>query len=73
MQASVGFYDDVLKGVIKSLVFGLVVTWIAVYQGFDSIPTSEGISSATTKTVVLASLAVLGLDFILTAIMLGSI
>jgi len=73
MQASVGFYDDVLKGVVKSLVFGLVVTWIAVYQGFDSIPTSEGISSATTKTVVLASLAVLGLDFILTAIMLGSI
>jgi phospholipid/cholesterol/gamma-HCH transport system permease protein len=55
------------------LVFGLVVTWIAVYQGFDSIPTSEGISKATTQTVVFGSLAVLGLDFILTAIMLGSI
>ena len=73
MQASVDFYDDVLKGLIKSLVFGLVVTWIAVYQGFESMPTSEGISKATTQTVVVASLAVLGLDFILTAIMLGSI
>mgnify|MGYP000728275169 FL=1 len=73
MQASVQFYDDVIKGLIKSLAFGLVVTWIAVYQGFDSIPTSEGISKATTQTVVVASLAVLGLDFVLTAIMLGSI
>ncbi len=73
MQASVEFYDDIIKGLIKSLVFGLVVTWIAVYQGFDSIPTSEGISKATTQTVVVASLAVLGLDFVLTAIMLGSI
>lgn len=73
MQASVQFYDDVIKGLIKSLVFGLVVTWIAVYQGFDSMPTSEGISKATTQTVVVASLAVLGLDFVLTAIMLGSV
>jgi phospholipid/cholesterol/gamma-HCH transport system permease protein len=73
MQASVEFYDDIIKGLIKSLVFGLVVTWIAVYQGFDSIPTSEGISKATTQTVVVSSLAVLGLDFVLTAIMLGSI
>jgi phospholipid/cholesterol/gamma-HCH transport system permease protein len=73
MQASVEFYDDVIKGLIKSLVFGLVVTWIAVYQGFESMPTSEGISKATTQTVVVASLAVLGLDFILTAIMLGSV
>jgi phospholipid/cholesterol/gamma-HCH transport system permease protein len=73
MQASVDFYDDVLMGVIKSLVFGLVVTWVAVYQGFDSMPTSEGISKATTQTVVIASLAVLGLDFVLTAIMLGEI
>ncbi|MGK0405781.1 MAG: phospholipid/cholesterol/gamma-HCH transport system permease protein [Oleispira sp.] len=73
MQASVEFYNDIIKGLIKSLVFGLVVTWIAVYQGFDSIPTSEGISKATTQTVVIGSLAVLGLDFILTAIMLGSI
>jgi phospholipid/cholesterol/gamma-HCH transport system permease protein len=73
MQASVEFYDDVLKGLIKSLVFGLVVTWIAVYQGFESMPTSEGISKATTQTVVVASLAGLGLAFILTAMMLGSV
>lgn len=73
MQASVEFYDDVIKGLIKSLVFGLVVTWIAVYQGYDSVPTSEGISKATTQTVVVASLSVLGLDFVLTAIMLGGV
>lgn len=73
MQASVEFSDDVMKGLFKALVFGLVVTWIAVYQGFSSTPTSEGISKATTQTVVVSSLAVLGLDFVLTAIMLGSV
>lgn len=73
MQASVAFYDDVLNGIVKSIVFGFVCTWIAVYQGYDSVPTSEGISSATTKTVVFSSLAVLGLDFILTAVMFGEI
>ncbi|MBM7061576.1 lipid asymmetry maintenance ABC transporter permease subunit MlaE [Pseudomonas sp. UL073] len=71
MQNSVSFADDVLNGVIKSVVFALVVTWIAVFQGYDCDPTSEGISRATTKTVVYASLAVLGLDFILTALMFG--
>ncbi|MFE8072104.1 lipid asymmetry maintenance ABC transporter permease subunit MlaE [Marinobacteraceae bacterium S3BR75-40.1] len=71
MQASVDFGDDVLNGIIKSLVFGFVCTWIAVYQGYDSVPTSEGISNATTKTVVYSSLAVLGLDFVLTALMFG--
>lgn len=71
MQNSVNFADDVLNGVIKSLVFAFVVTWIAVFQGYDCDPTSEGISRATTKTVVYASLAVLGLDFILTALMFG--
>jgi phospholipid/cholesterol/gamma-HCH transport system permease protein len=69
MQASVDFRDDVLNGVIKSVVFGFVCAWIAVYQGYDCVPTSAGISSATTKTVVYSSLAVLGLDFILTAVM----
>lgn len=69
MQASVSFQDDVLNGVIKSIVFGFVCTWIAVFQGYDSVPTSEGISAATTKTVVYSSLAVLGLDFVLTAVM----
>lgn len=71
MQNSVSFTDDVLNGVIKSVVFAFVVTWIAVFQGYDCEPTSEGISRATTKTVVYASLAVLGLDFILTALMFG--
>ena len=69
MQSSVSFREDVLNGLIKSVVFAFVVTWIAVFQGYDCEPTSEGISRATTKTVVYASLAVLGLDFILTALM----
>lgn len=73
MQAAVEFYDDIIKGVIKSVVFGVVVTWIAVFQGYDSVPTSEGIGKATTQTVVISSLAVLGLDFVLTAVMLGGI
>jgi phospholipid/cholesterol/gamma-HCH transport system permease protein len=71
MQNSVQFQEDVLNGVIKSIVFAFVVTWIAVFQGYDCEPTSEGISRATTRTVVYASLAVLGLDFILTALMFG--
>ncbi|HSC83720.1 MAG TPA: lipid asymmetry maintenance ABC transporter permease subunit MlaE [Pseudomonas sp.] len=73
MQNSVEFTEDVLNGVIKSMVFAFVTTWIAVFQGYDCEPTSEGISSATTKTVVYASLAVLGLDFILTALMFGDL
>lgn len=72
MQASVNFIDDVGNGLVKSLVFAVVVTWIAVYQGYALIPTSEGISRATTRTVVYSSLAVLGLDFILTAVMFGN-
>jgi phospholipid/cholesterol/gamma-HCH transport system permease protein len=71
MQSAVNFVDDVLNGVIKSVVFGFVCAWIAVYQGYDCVPTSAGISSATTKTVVYSSLAVLGLDFALTAVMFG--
>jgi phospholipid/cholesterol/gamma-HCH transport system permease protein len=71
MQSSVDFVDDVLNGVIKSVVLGFVCAWIAVYQGYDCVPTSAGISSATTKTVVYSSLAVLGLDFVLTAVMFG--
>lgn len=72
MQSSVDFVDDVINGVIKSVVFGFVCSWIAVYQGYDCVPTSAGISSATTKTVVYSSLAVLGLDFVLTAVMFGN-
>ncbi|MGD8408077.1 MAG: lipid asymmetry maintenance ABC transporter permease subunit MlaE [Thiohalophilus sp.] len=71
MQANVDLYDDIYNGVIKSLVFGIVVTWIAVFEGYDTVPTSEGVSRATTRTVVHASLAVLGLDFVLTALMFG--
>jgi phospholipid/cholesterol/gamma-HCH transport system permease protein len=71
MQSSVAFNEDVLKGIYKSVVFGLVMTWIALYQGFYAVPTSAGISNATTRTVVYASLAVLGLDFILTTMMIG--
>lgn len=71
MQKSVEFVEDVMNGMIKAVVFGLVCSWIAVFQGYDSMPTSEGISIATTKTVVYSSLAVLGLDFLLTAVMFG--
>ncbi|WP_410369343.1 lipid asymmetry maintenance ABC transporter permease subunit MlaE [Catenovulum sp. 2E275] len=71
MQASVDFNRDILNGFIKSFVFAVVVTWIAIFRGYDCVPTSEGISQATTQTVVHASLAVLGLDFVLTALMFG--
>ncbi|MFT2091877.1 lipid asymmetry maintenance ABC transporter permease subunit MlaE [Paraglaciecola sp. 2405UD69-4] len=71
MQATVEWDKDVLNGVIKSLVFAFVITWIATFKGYDSIPTSEGISKATTETVVYSSLTVLALDFILTALMFG--
>jgi len=71
MQATVEWEADVLNGVIKSVVFGLVVLWIALYKGYSAIPTSEGISKATTETVVVSSLTILGLDFVLTALMFG--
>jgi len=73
MQAKVDFNEDIMNGVIKSIVFGFVVTWIAVFEGYDCIPTSEGVSRATTRTVVHSSLAILGLDFVLTALMFGNI
>jgi phospholipid/cholesterol/gamma-HCH transport system permease protein len=69
MQSKVDMDEDVLNGVVKSVVFGVVVTWIAVFEGYDAVPTSEGVSRATTRTVVHSSLAVLGLDFVLTALM----
>jgi phospholipid/cholesterol/gamma-HCH transport system permease protein len=69
IQTAVSFREDVVNGFIKSFVFGVAVTWIAVFEGYDAIPTSEGISRATTRTVVHASLAILGLDFMLTALM----
>ncbi len=69
MQGGVDVWRDVGNGVIKSFVFGLTVTFVALLQGFDAQPTPEGVSRATTRTVVVASLAVLGLDFLLTALM----
>jgi len=69
MQAAVDFQEDILNGVIKSVVFGVAVTAIALFEGYDAPPTAEGVSRATTRTVVTSSLAILGLDFILTAFM----
>jgi phospholipid/cholesterol/gamma-HCH transport system permease protein len=71
MQAAVKFRTDIVNGIIKGLAFGVMITWIAVYQGYYAVPTAAGIGRATTKTVVYGSLAVLGLDFILTSFMLG--
>ena len=72
MQAGVDVFKDVGNGVIKSLVFGVAVTFVALYQGWRAQPTPEGVSRATTRTVVVASLAVLGLDFMLTALMFST-
>jgi phospholipid/cholesterol/gamma-HCH transport system permease protein len=69
MQGGVDVWRDVGNGVLKSVVFGLTVTFVALVQGFEAQPTPEGVSRATTRTVVVASLAILGLDFILTALM----
>ena len=69
MQSGVDVWRDVGNGMIKSFVFGVTVTFVALHQGFEAQPTPEGVSRATTRTVVLASLAVLGIDFLLTAMM----
>jgi len=69
MHAAVDFYRDILNGVVKSVVFGIAISWIAVFEGFTAPPTAEGVSRATTRTVVTASLAVLALDFVLTSFM----
>lgn len=69
MQAKIDWNQDLLNGVIKSLVFGFTCVWIAIFQGYNCVPTSAGVSRATTRTVVHSSLAVLGLDFVLTALM----
>ncbi|MCG8710368.1 lipid asymmetry maintenance ABC transporter permease subunit MlaE [Brenneria sp. 4F2] len=72
MQGAVEWRQDILNCMIKSVIFAITVTWIALFNGYDAIPTSEGISRATTRTVVHSSLAVLGLDFVLTALMFGN-
>ncbi len=71
MQSKIDLHEDIYNGVIKSIVFGFVCTWIALFQGHDCIPTSEGVSRATTRTVVHSALAILCLDFVLTALMFG--
>jgi phospholipid/cholesterol/gamma-HCH transport system permease protein len=73
MQSKTDWYEDVLNGVIKSIVFGFVVTWIALFEGYDATPTSEGVGRATTRTVVHSAFAILGLDFVLTALMFGDV
>ena len=72
MQGGVDLFSDIGNGFIKSVVFGVVVTFIALYQGFEAKPTPEGVSQATTRTVVISSLAVLALDFLLTALMFSN-
>jgi phospholipid/cholesterol/gamma-HCH transport system permease protein len=72
MQGGVDLFSDIGNGLIKSIVFGVVVTFIALYQGFEAKPTPEGVSQATTRTVVISSLAVLALDFLLTALMFST-
>ena len=69
MQSSVDLVEDIGCMVVKAIVFAIVCTWIALFNGYDCTPTSSGISNATTATVVQSSLAVLGLDFVLTALM----
>jgi phospholipid/cholesterol/gamma-HCH transport system permease protein len=73
MQAAVDFRQDIMNGVIKSVVFGILVSWIAVFEGYDADPTAEGVSRATTRTVVTSSLAILAADFVLTAFMFRGI
>ena len=69
MQGGVDVWKDVGNGVVKSVVFGVTVTFVALLQGYEAQPTPEGVSRATTRTVVVASLSVLALDFVLTAMM----
>ncbi|MSR17291.1 MAG: lipid asymmetry maintenance ABC transporter permease subunit MlaE [Methylococcaceae bacterium] len=71
MRANLDFQGDIINGVIKSIVFGFVTSWIALFEGYDAVPTAEGVSRATTRTVVNSAFSILGLDFILTALMFG--
>jgi phospholipid/cholesterol/gamma-HCH transport system permease protein len=71
MEAGVEFGEDILNGVVKSAIFGIVVTGIALFEGYYAKPTSEGVSRATTRTVVNSSLCILALDYLLTSLMFG--
>jgi len=69
MQNSVDFREDIVNGLLKSLAFGFAISWIAVFEGYDAPPTAEGVSGATTRTVVTSALTILFLDYILTSLM----
>ena len=71
MQETVEVWEDLGKGMVKSMIFAVVITWIAVYQGYDTTPTAEGIGLSTTRTVVISSVMVLAVDFVLTLSMYG--
>jgi len=71
IRQQVDLYDDVVSGIVKSVVFGGVASFLAVFEGYNSIPTAEGVSRATTRTVVHTAIAVLVLDFVLTALFLN--
>ena len=71
LQSTVSFWSDIGGGLFKGLVFAIVIGWVSVYQGYYCSPNSQGIGTATTKTVVYSSVLILGLDFILTAVMMG--
>ena len=73
IRETVQLWQDVVKGLLKTLVFAVVITWIAVYQGYEAEPTAEGVGLATTRTVVQASVLVLALDFVLTLVMYGDL
>jgi len=73
MRDQVDVYDDVLAGILKSFVFGIAASLLAVFEGYNSIPTAEGVSRATTRTVVLTALSVLVLNFMLTALLIGEV
>jgi phospholipid/cholesterol/gamma-HCH transport system permease protein len=72
MQSRVDVWRDLGNGIVKSMVFGVICSFVALYQGYESQPTPAGVSAATTRSVVIASLAVLGMDFILTALMFST-
>ncbi|RLA26213.1 MAG: lipid asymmetry maintenance ABC transporter permease subunit MlaE [Gammaproteobacteria bacterium] len=72
MQSAIDFHDDIINGIIKSLIFAWLISWIALFEGIDAVPTSAGISRATTRTVVNSAFAILLFDFLLTALMFGT-
>jgi phospholipid/cholesterol/gamma-HCH transport system permease protein len=72
MQSGVDVWRDVGNGIVKSIVFGIICTFVALYQGYNAEATPEGVAHGTTRTVVIASLAVLLTDFVLTALMFST-